>query len=484
MKFFSKCFVFLLLFLSILLTNIKLAGANYIIADAELNRHRVSTQNGQAQLWFDRGLTLIYAFNHEEAVKSFQKAAQIDPKLAMAYWGMALALGPNINLPVDGEREIAAEQAIQKALKLATNLPLTPKEQDYIAALATRYSSSPDADFNQLALNYKQAMGELVKRYPNDLDAATLYAESAMDLNPWRLWNADGTPQAGTKEIIEVLESVLKRNPNHLGANHYYIHAVEASPTPQLGLASARRLETLAVKTGHLIHMPSHIYYRLGDFEKASAANQKAILQDEEYIKINGSNSIYATMYYNHNIHFLAVASSMAGNYQQAQNAAKRLLANIAPMMSSTPIIEGFGGTSLLIKVSFQDWQGILDYPEPEEEMITTKAIWHFAKGMAYQGRGQIVEANREKKILAIAQKNISPQATIGFSPARDILAIAIARLEGEIALQSRDYIKARKFLQLAVKLEQGLAYQEPPDWYLPNQKVLSAIEKRLSNNS
>ncbi|WP_292857487.1 hypothetical protein [Nostoc sp. LPT] len=229
--------------------------------------HPVSTSNAQAQEFFDQGLNLIYAFNHDEAVRSFEYAAKLDPHLAIAYWGVALALGPNINSEIDPNRELAAYQAVQQALALSTQA--STQERDYITALAKRYSQDADADLYQLALYYAKAMGNLVKRYPDDLDAATLYAESLMDLHPWQHWTKDGKPQPDTEEIVAVLESVLKRNPNHAGANHYYIHAVEASPSPERALVSAKRLGTLAPAAGHLVHMPSHIYFRVGDYQGA-----------------------------------------------------------------------------------------------------------------------------------------------------------------------------------------------------------------------
>src|SRR4051794_207978 len=226
-------------------------------------QHAVKTGNPQAQRFFDQGLRLVYAFNHEEAVRSFRRAAELDPQMAMAYWGIAYALGPNINLDVDPERERAAYEAVQKALQLSANGP--ENERAYIEALAKRYSIDPKADLRRLAVDYKNAMGELVRRYPDDLDAATLYAESAMDLRPWQLWKSDGRPAEGTEEIIAVIESVLRRDPNHMGAIHYYIHAVEASPNPERALVYAPKLASLAPAAGHLVHMPAHIYMRTGD---------------------------------------------------------------------------------------------------------------------------------------------------------------------------------------------------------------------------
>ena len=244
--------------------------------------HPVSTSNAEAQRFFDQGLALVYAFNHAEAVRSFRRAAELDSRMAMAYWGIAYALGPNINLDVDPEHEKAAYETAQRALSLAVKAP--ENERAYIEALAKRYSIDPKADLKKLAVDYKNAMGELVKKYPDDLDAATLYAESAMDLRPWQLWSPGGKPADGTEEIVAVLESILRRDPNHPGAIHYYIHAVEASPNPERALAYAPRLGKLMPAAGHLVHMPAHVYERTGDYAAAAQSNVDAAAADEAYI--------------------------------------------------------------------------------------------------------------------------------------------------------------------------------------------------------
>src|ERR1044072_6532747 len=236
------------------------------------HHHPVSTTNAEAQKFFEQGLSFVFAFNHNEAIRSFKRAAELDPQLAMAHWGVALALGPNINSDVDPEREKAAYEAVQISVSLAAKA--SENERAYIAALARRYSIDPKADLKQLAVDYKNAMGEVVRRYPDDLDAATLYAESAMNLRPWKFWTADGKPAEGTEEIVATLESVLRRDPNHIGAIHCYIHAVEASPTPERGLAYAARLAPQVPAAGHLVHMPAHIYVRTGDYEAAARSNQ------------------------------------------------------------------------------------------------------------------------------------------------------------------------------------------------------------------
>jgi tetratricopeptide (TPR) repeat protein len=436
--------------------------------------HPVSTSNPQAQEFFDQGLNLIYAFNHDEAVRSFQHAAKLDPHLAIAYWGIALALGPNINLAINPNQELAAYQAIQQALALSTQA--STQEQDYISALAKRYSQDADADLYQLAVDYAKAMANLVKRYPDDLDAATLYAESLMDLHPWQHWTKDGKPQPDTEEIVAVLESVLKRNPNHTGANHYYIHAVEASPSPERALVSARRLGALAPAAGHLVHMPSHIYFRVGDYEGAMQANKQAIAQDDIYINKYQIQGTYPMMYYNHNIHFLMVASSMAGRYEDALRSAETLVANVTAIDPYAPMLEGFLGSKILIQTRFRDWDAILKTPAPDVKLPTTTALWHFARGMASAATGKLEDAANESQSLLAAKQVISTQATIGFSPASRILDIASKVLDAKIAREKHDYEAAIQLLEKAVVLEDALDYVEPPDWYLPTRESLGSV--------
>ncbi|MBE8971272.1 hypothetical protein IQ277_35300 [Nostocales cyanobacterium LEGE 12452] len=436
--------------------------------------HPVSTSNPQAQEFFDQGLNLIYAFNHDEAARSFQYAAKLDPHLAIAYWGVALALGPNINSPIDPNRELAAYQAVQQALALSTQA--STQERDYITALAKRYSQDADADLYQLAVDYAKAMGNLVKRYPDDLDAATLYAESLMDLHPWQHWTKDGKPQPDTEEIVAVLESVLKRNPNHAGANHYYIHAVEASPSPERALVSANRLGTLAPAAGHLVHMPSHIYFRVGDYEGAMQANEQAIAQDDIYIKKYQVQGTYPMMYYNHNVHFLMVASSMAGRYEDALKSAEKLVANVTAIDPYVPMLEGFLGSKMLIQTRFSDWDAILKTPAPEAKLPTTSALWHFARGMASAATGKLEDAASESRALLAAKQGISTERTIGFSPASNILDIASKVLDAKIAREKHDYESAIQLLEKALVAEDALNYVEPPDWYFPTRESLGAV--------
>ncbi|HZI58932.1 MAG TPA: hypothetical protein VFF39_19265, partial [Verrucomicrobiae bacterium] len=302
--------------------------------------HPVSTTNAEAQKFFDQGLRLIYAFNHEEAAGSFQRAAELDPKLAMAYWGIAEAIGPNYNDPADPNRFKQAHEAIAKAGELAASA--SPSEKAYIAAMALRFPADPKADTRLAAERYRNAMGDVMNQFPDDLDAATLFAEAGMTLHPWGLWHLDGTPEGGTEEIVAALESVLKRDPNHMGAIHYYIHAVEASSSPERALAAANRLAALAPAAGHLVHMPGHVYIRTGDFESAVKTNELAAAADRSYMQTNGAGGIYSAMYYSHNLHFIAACSSMNGNYAEARKAAEMLAAHVGPLVKDIPPLEGF----------------------------------------------------------------------------------------------------------------------------------------------
>jgi len=436
--------------------------------------HPVSTKNPEAQRFFDQGLILIFAFNHDEAVRSFKRAAVLDPNLAMAYWGIALALGPNINLDVDPEREKAAYEAIQKALALSAKAP--EQERAYIEVLAKRYSIDPKADLKKLAVDYKNAMGELVKRYPDDLDAATLYAESMMDLRPWQLWNKNGTPVEGTEEIVTVLESVLKRNPNHIGANHYYIHSVEASPHPEIALPSAERLKTLVPAAGHLVHMPAHIYMRTGDYEAAVQANKAGAEADQAYIKSRGGEGIYPIMYYNHNLQFLAVAYAMEGRFSDAKKAADQLEAHVGPHVKGMPMLEFFMPTSTLILVRFQRWDEILKSPRPDPEMGITNAMWDFARGMAYAATGKVKKAESERKLFIAAEKTVSAGATWDLNSANSVLKIAGLVLDARIALAKGDKKSAIGFLKKAVEAEDAINYAEPPGWYIPARESLGSV--------
>ncbi|MCU1254662.1 MAG: Tetratricopeptide repeat protein [Candidatus Angelobacter sp.] len=439
--------------------------------------HPVSTSNPEAQKFFDQGMRLIFAFNHEEAAGSFERAAELDPKLAMAYWGLAEAVGPNYNDPADPDRFKKAHDAIARAEELAANA--SPSEKAYIAAMARRFPSDPAADHRLAAERYRNAMGDVVKQFPDDLDAATLFAEAGMDLHPWGLWRPDGTPEAGTEDIIAALESVLKRDPNHMGAIHYYIHAVEASPNPERALAAANRLAALAPAAGHLVHMPGHVYIRTGDFEAAVKTNQLAASADRAYMQANGAGGMYGAMYYSHNLHFIAACSSMNGNYAEARKAAEMLAAHVGPHVKDVPPLEGFMTVPIAVEVRFQKWDQILAMPQPAAAMQTTTVFWHFARGMALAAKGKVTEAEAEHHIVSEAADKTPPDQVFAMpvnNKAKDVLTIATNVLGAKIALAKRDSANAISMLHRAVAIQDALKYDEPPDWFYPVRESLGAV--------
>jgi tetratricopeptide (TPR) repeat protein len=439
--------------------------------------HPVSTKNPQAQQFFDQGLRLIYAFNHDEAARSFQRAADLDPKLAIAYWGVAEAVGPNYNDPASDERFVAAHNAIQKAVDLSANA--SPAEQAYIQAMALRFPADPKADRKQAAEAYHDAMREVVKNFPDDLDAATLFAESGMNLHPWGLWHPDGTPEAGTEEIVATLESVIKRDPQHMGAVHYYIHAVEASPSPERALAGANRLAAMAPAAGHLVHMPAHVYIRTGDYESAVKTNQAAAVADRTYIKASGAQGIYPMMYYSHNLHFIAMCAAMNGDYAESIKNAQMLADHVRPGVKEMPPLEGFMTIPIAVDVRFHKWDEILKMPKPDPEMKVTTVFWHFARGMALASKDRIADAEAELKIVTEAEANTPEDAVFAMpvnNKAKDVLKIARDVLGAKIAVAKKDNPGAITLLQSAVELQDSLKYSEPEDWFFPVRESLGAV--------
>ena len=445
-----------------------------VLAGLGTLHHPVSTKSAEAQTFFDQGLRLSFAFNHDEAFRAFRRASELDPQLAMATWGMALVLGPNINLPIDEPRSKQAWDLVQKALEQAKQAP--ENERAYVQALATRYSADPKADRAKLDLAYEQAMGELARRYPDDLDAATLHAEAAMDLRPWQYWKADGSPNDGTEEIVATLQSVLRRDPDHIGANHLLIHAVEASPHPELALGSARRLENAAPSAGHLVHMPSHIYARLGDHEASARINEHAAGVDRQYVQRYKVQGMYPVMYFNHNVHFAAYSNASRGNYAAAMRSARQLYDQAAPQAKEMPMIEMFTVTPLLVETRFRRWDEVLKSPDPGDGLPVTRSAWRFARGMAAASRGEVDRAAEERRALAALIGAFPAEAMIGFNPASSVLGIAASLLDARIAESARQDGKALEALRKAVDDEDKLNYDEPPDWYLHARESLGGF--------
>ncbi len=439
------------------------------------HHHTISTKSSEAQRFFDQGLTLVFAFNHEEAARAFRRAAELDPQSAMPFWGIALALGPCINLDIDPPHEKAAYEAVRKAMSLAPGV--TESERAYIQALAKRYSADPKMDLRKLDAEYAHAMRELSKRYPDDLDAATLYAESLMDLRPWKLWSLDGRPAEDTEEIVAVLESVLRRDPYHIGANHYYIHAVEASTHPERALASARRLETLAPAAGHLVHMPAHTYMRVGDYSASARSNAIAAETDRVYLRDSGTTgSVYDIMYYAHNLHFLAAANTMAGNFTDAKRAAEELVAHIGPMvLGNRSMAEPYMPTQIFVLLRFHRWDEVLKLPPPDSNLAMTTAFWHFARGSAAAAQGQIGMAEVERGKLEGARRETP--ADIEFSmysnKAQAFLDLAANILDARITKARGDHEREIEYWKNAVRIQDRLYYGEPPEWFYPVRESL-----------
>src|SRR5829696_666569 len=432
--------------------------------------HPVSTSNPEAQKFFNQGLAYIYAFNHAEGIKSFKQAAQLDPQLAMAYWGVAIAMGSNYNVPAGGPALLEAYASLQKAAALAPKA--SEHDRAYIDALSKRYSADIQADQHKLAIDYKNAMGELAKNYPDDLDAATLYAESMMNLRPWHLWTVEGKPEEGTLELVAVLEGVLRRNPNHSGANHYYIHAVEASTTAERALASAARLGKIAPKAGHLVHMPSHIYIRTGDYFQAAQANVDAIAVDREYMAKSGNQGLYPAMYYNHNVHFLAAASAMNGRYADSIKSARELEANVKPVIKAMPMLEMFLPYTSVSLTRFGKWDEILKEPKPDASLKITTGFWHFARGSAYAAAKQTANAEAELAALRAVDKTLTEERLFN-NAAVDVMKVAEFALDGKIALARGDKQAAYDLLNKAIAAEDATSYAEPADWDMPVREVL-----------
>jgi hypothetical protein len=443
--------------------------------------HRViKTANADAQKFFDEGLTLLYGFNHEESFKSFELAAAKDAASPMPHWGMSLALGTNINdvAPADRLKQAYSHLADAEKRKGAGS----EVEQGLVDALAKRYVADPTGDQAVREQAYSNAMGELSKKFADDNDVATLYAESLMNLRPWALYKKDGTPEPGTDKIVAALEGVMKRDPTHPGANHYYIHAVEASNKPDRALVQAGRLETLVPAAGHLVHMPAHIYIRTGQYARSAKSNADAAGVDEKYFKATGANGFYATMYYGHNLQFESAAAMYAGNLAQARAAAQRTVKLADPIADQMVMVEPFAAMELTVLVRFGQWPAILELKPPAETRTLQFALFHFARGAALSGTGKQAEAEAALGALKAAAAKIPKDAMLGpANSAGDIAAIAIADLTGRIADAKGDTAGAIKAFTVAAAAEDKLGYGEPPDWLNPERERLGAVLLKAS---
>lgn len=442
------------------------------------HHYAVTTRNPLAQRYFDQGLRLYYAFNHLEAIRAFVESARTDPQCAMCYWGIALAHGPNINAPMEPDAAAPAWAAVQRSIELAPNV--TPVERALIRALAERYSGDPPADRAPLDLAYARAMASVVERFPDDGEAATLYAEALMNLSPWDYWTRDGEPRENTEEILASLEGALERNPDHPGANHFYIHALEAVQ-PERAVAAAERLAGLMPQAGHLVHMPGHIYIRVGRYEDAIRANQHAVHADETYIRDqNPELGIYVAGYYPHNYDFLAFAASMIAREDLALEAADKL-ATLAPEgLEREPgmtFIQHHQSRRLQMRVRFERWSEILADPAPPDDLPHALAMWHYAQGRALAATNAVEKAAEHLgRLRDLAADPELAAERLEFNTAGDVLAIAVRVLAGHIAVARGDMGQGIGELREAARLEDGLTYGEPPDWSVPVRQDLGAV--------
>jgi tetratricopeptide (TPR) repeat protein len=436
----------------------------------------VTTRNGRAQLFMNQGLNLTYGFNHAEAARAFAEAARLDPQLAMAYWGHALVLGPNINAPMNPDDEPKALELVRKAVSLKGTT--SPRERAYIDALATRYTGKAE-DRQKADRAFANAMRELVGRFPTDTDARTIFAEALMDLRPWNYWTRDGMPYEETREVQASLEQVLARNKNHPGALHLWIHLWEATDTPERAEAEADRLLPLMPGAGHIVHMPAHIYQRVGRHADVISSNLLAAKADEDYIAQCRAQGIYPLGYYPHNLHFIWMGATATGQRQLALDSARKLARAIPhEALGTVPILQGFTVVPYWAMVRFGEWDAILADKGPDHQTPFTRAAARFARAMAFTAKGQLpeAEAELEQLKLLVSDPELKRQVTFSNNTGFAIMRIAPEVVAGEIAAKRKDWDKAVLHLDRAIRYEEALIYQEPPDWHAPVRQNLGAV--------
>lgn len=442
----------------------------------------ISTSNKLVQKYFNQGLVLAYGFNHTEAARSFYYATKLDSTCAMAYWGYAYVLGPNYNAGMESDNYQRAHDAIQTALKLSTK-NCTSKEKSLINALVNRYVEKPIEDRSSLDLDFSTAMETVFKTYPNDADVGALYVESLMNLHPWDLWTHEGDAKEWTPRILEVFEQIFEIAPKHPGANHFYIHAVEASSEPVKGLLSAQLFDDgLVPSAGHLIHMPSHIYIRTGDYHKGTLANIRAIESDSSYLTACHAQGAYPLTLYPHNYHFMAATATLEGNSEWGILAAEKVSEHSNRQLMKEPgwgTIQHYYTIPYYVNVKFGKWKDILKMENKDVSLQYPDGVRHYARGMAFVGLGKMEDAKKELEALKFISNDDSlKEVTIwDFNNTHQLLQIAKRVLEAEILANEKEFGKSITLLNEAVNLEDALVYQEPPDWFFSVRHHLGAIQ-------
>ena len=439
----------------------------------------ISSKVEGVQDYFNQGLIMAFAFNHAESIRSFKAAQKLDPNCAICFWGEALALGPNINVTSDGKAIMSPQERLDAFERTNKAMALiefaSPKEKDFILTLKSRYNGDVNSSRVPLDIAYAKAMAELSSKYPDDTDAASLYAEALMNTMPWNYWAEDGNPKPDTIKVINTIESVLDKDPNHPLAIHLYIHAVEASSDPGRAEEAADRLADLVPGAGHLVHMPSHIYWRVGRYEDASLANIAAAKVDEEYIAQCNAQGFYPAAYYPHNIHFLWASSSMEGRSEIAIEAGEKVAKNVRlEMIDQFPGVEFFKTVPMLSLVQFGLWDRVLELDPPAERLEYANAIWHYARSVAYSNKGNIESAQKERQMIeSLKDTNDVLHLDSIYYPASMLLEIADSLALGEIAISNNDYQSAIQYFANAVSVQDALPYTEPPFWYYPTRLSL-----------
>lgn len=475
----------ILLLLSLILAAVAVQAADVykpqapLLSGMGMHQHPITTNEPWAQQFFNQGLNLAYAFNHAEAYRAFEEVTRLDSTCAMGWWGRALVLGPNINVPMDSASAVRAYADVQMALRLIDHA--SPAEQALIRALSKRYAAVPKMPRNELDSAYSVAMAQVYKDFPDDPDAGVLHAEALMDLHPWDFWYIDGKPRPWTPEIVDLLEKQLEKNPNHPGANHLYIHAVEASDLPSRATVCADRLPTLVPGSGHLVHMPSHIYIRTGRYHEGSLANEAAIRVDDRYLAECRAQGVYDIGYVPHNHHFLWATAVFEGASAKAMAAARSTQAHALPefmRMEGMTGVQHYSVIPLFSMVRFGKWADILTEPAPDSDLHYPMGIWHYSRGIAYVRTGKLDQARTEADKLAVyaADSTLANKKVWEINSTLTLLQIAQLVLKGEMEAAGKDYNSAIKSLEDAVSVESGLLYQEPPDWFFPVRHVLGAV--------